>query len=174
MKLSGKYPDRYKQDEDGQWWYFFAKKSWLRVYPKVCDYCGEEYVPAYRGKRQQTACCSRSCGIKKSHAENPGRLAGEKSGRWKGGKTMRRGYVMVLAPDHHSIKGKTRRYVLEHRIVMEKKLGRNLEPHEQVHHINGIKDDNRPENLELWSVSQPPGQRVTEKPHCKTCTCHSK
>lgn len=46
---------------------------------------------------------------------------------------------------------------------MAEHLGRALLPGENVHHLNGIRDDNRIENLELWSTSQPYGQRVADK-----------
>lgn len=50
--------------------------------------------------------------------------------------------------------------VLEHRIIFEQKLGRYLLPFESVHHKNSVRNDNRIENLELWSKSQPTGARV--------------
>jgi hypothetical protein len=50
----------------------------------------------------------------------------------------------------------------QHRVVMEELLGRALSPHENVHHTNGVRHDNRPENLELWVTSQPSGQRPAD------------
>jgi hypothetical protein len=58
---------------------------------------------------------------------------------------------------------KAHRGTLEHRLVMEIKIGRKLNPGEVVHHINEIRDDNRPENLELYSS---PGQH-TSRAHRK-------
>jgi hypothetical protein len=70
-----------------------------------------------------------------------------------GGKTKNKfGYVLVLAPDHPNC-GPSR-YVKEHRLVMEKHLGRLLSSDEHIHHINGIKDDNRIENLMIMTNSE--------------------
>lgn len=52
---------------------------------------------------------------------------------------------------------------LEHRVVMEQQIGRPLHPDETVHHRNGKRDDNRIQNLELWSSKHPKGQRVEDK-----------
>jgi hypothetical protein len=82
---------------------------------------------------------------------------------WKGGRTRnKRGYVLLRVPGHPRIKSATNQYVMEHILVMEQLLGRYLHRDETVHHINGIPDDNRPENLELWTKPQPSGIRVRD------------
>ena len=73
----------------------------------------------------------------------------------------KKGYVMVRAPGHPRART-ARGYVFEHILVMEEILGRTLASDETVHHINGVKNDNRPENLELWIRPHPTGIRVKD------------
>ena len=68
---------------------------------------------------------------------------------------------MVRIPDHPRAKANGG-YVFEHILVAEEMLGRFLHPSESVHHRNGVKDDNRPENLELWTRPQPSGIRARD------------
>lgn len=70
------------------------------------------------------------------------------------------GYVVEYVPGH--IQADRDGKAMQHRRVMADHLGRKLEDFENVHHKNGVRDDNRLENLELWVVRQPYGQRVED------------
>ncbi len=107
-----------------------------RPFKKNCDIC-ETY---YEGRSPWT--CSDPCRYKLSIQRRG------KPMNYKGGRTNHRGYIRLWMPDYTwgtTAKG----YVLEHRYVMEQSLGRQLEKWEHVHHKNGLKDDNRLENLAI-------------------------
>lgn len=70
------------------------------------------------------------------------------------------GYILEFDPDNPASNGDG--WIMQHRRVMSEHLGRPLERFENVHHKNGKRDDNRIENLELWVVRQPAGQRVKD------------
>lgn len=68
--------------------------------------------------------------------------------------------MVLYMPEHPNARKDGR--VSQHTVVMVEKIGRPLVKGESVHHLNGVRDDNRPENLELWITAQRPGQRVSD------------
>lgn len=140
---------------------------------RKCKRCGKSFwVSQSAAKRSPAIYCSRKCWyqsldgrkfyerLKKTNSERRipaeekerrrGIFSGEKNPTWKGGRIKDfHGYVFIYCPDHPHANNKN--YVREHRLVMEKDLGRFLLPSEVVHHFNGIVDDNRRENLMLFT-----------------------
>ena len=99
-----------------------------------------------------------------------GYFRGHKNPMWKGGiKKTSLGYIYEWIPldsPFLCMAGSNKNeanYIMQHRLVMAKHLNRPLTKKETVHHINGIKDDNRIENLELWSSNHQSGQRIDDQ-----------
>ncbi len=153
---------RFVQDAEGQWWYPLSRGRRTRAEQAVCEYCGADFLRASCHSTQRF--CSKPCACAVTKPWVARVIA---SGR----KFTGDGYALVYRPEHPQARKDG--WMREHRLVMEEKLGRPLEPHERVHHRNGVKDDNRSENLELWNVGHPAGQRLKDLPHCPTCTCSS-
>ena len=109
---------------------------------KICKSCGcardENISKARKGKYEG-----------KNHPMYGVHRYGKDSPNWKGGEYKSMGYIYLLKPSHH--RANYWGYVKRCDLVMEKKKGRDLSPGEVVHHKNKIKDDDRPENLRLFS-----------------------
>ena len=113
-----------------------TRKGELRKYGQThnCQMCGVSYL----SRSQTTRFCTRICACRwtaKTRKTSTGRTVTSK------------GYVLIYQPDHP--KATRSGYMMEHRLVMEGILGRSLTSDEVVHHRNGNKLDNRPENLEV-------------------------
>jgi hypothetical protein len=134
---------------------------------KTCVECNREFRPSSRhlrcpGCRAKSVCACGGVKQVKSATCGSCRTVGESfNGNWKGGRTMHKaGYLMIRVPGHPRA-GRSP-YIFEHILVAESMLCRFLVPGETVHHLNGVRDDNRPENLELWTRPQPSGIRVSD------------
>lgn len=99
--------------------------------------------------------------VRRHGFETRGRRSGTEHPRWRGGRKLTaEGYVEVLvaADDPLACMRKRNSYVLEHRLVVARWLGRPLSADETVHHIDGDRTDNRVENLQLRSGNHGAGQ----------------
>lgn len=103
----------------------------------------------------------RSCGCMRQEMYEQFKRGGSHTHGWKGGRRyLRHGYVVLHNPAHPNAMSDG--YVLEHVSVMSAFLGRPMRDGESIHHKNGIRDDNRIDNLELWTQGQPYGQRAED------------
>lgn len=127
-----------------------------------CD-CGKTKITLARSLKKGSP---KSCGCLSSigHKEGGrkgGRKSASKSKRPMGYKKKHRDGYVYMKCDCHPNAGKDGR-ILEHIYIMSRHLERPLKKQETIHHKNGLKDDNRVENLELWSKNHPNGQRISD------------
>lgn len=92
--------------------------------------------------------------IKNQHPTRRPGLKGKQNSMWKGGRTIAsNGYVLIRVGMEHPF-ADCRGYAYEHRVVASEKIGRLISSSEQVHHIDGNKTNNHPDNLEVLTVQQ--------------------
>lgn len=135
---------------------FFGIRKRGAYWNCICD-CGKTAV--VKGAKLRSG-WTRSCGCLLQEALKARR--GPANHNWKGGrKRSGQGYIKILRPTHPNPDNMG--YVPEHRLIMEEHLDRFLLPEETVHHKNGIRNDNRIENLELWRGKHSNEQRVYDR-----------
>lgn len=127
----------------------------------TCQHCGKVQIrsrntPNFRIYRDQKY-CSNEC---KSRSQEVSAFQRFEAGDF-GRHVKKNGYVWISVPALAN--GGKKTMIMEHRYVMQKLLGRTLRQEETVHHINGKRGDNRPDNLELFSSRHGPGQRMVDK-----------
>lgn len=111
--------------------------------------CGVE-IEAVSSNLMRGNTTSCGCFNKERVRESNSRRKGKNHPGWKGGKRIgKRGYIILFMPEHPD--SDSRGYIYEHRLIMERKLGRPLGPKEVVHHIDGDPANNAPENLDLFA-----------------------
>lgn len=116
----------------------------------------QEEVGKILGCSQKVICkFMKRHGIKaRPSANNLPKKYGANNPAWRGGKNIHGGYVRIRTPKDCLSSGDSNGYIREHDYIMEKHIGRPLQKGEVVHHINGIKTDNRIENLMLLTNSE--------------------
>ena len=117
-------------------------KGGLPTYRKICNECRK----SFRSFQPRQRFCSRQCSARAISKLYKERFVGVGHPQWNGGKSITwNGYISLWIAPHQRM--------YEHRFIMEKHLNRKLTVHEDVHHINGNKQDNRLINLIVLTKS---------------------
>lgn len=142
--------------EDGKIYYRLRNQRYRAKWCK-CAKCKKVFPKVLTSIKTSEVYCSKKCANLINNVKNGLKKRGSNNYRWKGGrKKDGSGYVRIYMPNHPNKDAHS--CVLEHRYKMEQHIGRYLEKDETVHHKNGIRDDNRIENLELRCGYHPQGQ----------------